>query len=224
MMMRSDRKPPLALRSPVRLRSRRPLAQSTVSNTNSLQTLSGTYTKSRLPKPSSEVEEPELRPEYQTISRELRDLTKLVQDTLRGSTASQSENAGNPLFERGRLYEEYSAIRNERLKRKRGESGVEKQTPSKQYLGVRMESAKRTVEVRKYESARKMTTPLVERREVATAQRVERKEPVTAQRYSLRSSSKENKKPPLAMSFERSMDAATVEQKTTVRRTARKGY
>ena len=186
--------------------------------------LTGSYTQSRLPKPSSEVEEPELRPEYQTISRELRDLTKMVQDTLRGSAAaSQSENAGNPLFERGRLYEEYSARRNERLKRKRGESGVEKQTPSKQYLGVRMESAKRTVEVKKYESARKMTTPLVERREVATAQRLERREPVTTQRYSLRSSSKENKKPPLAMSFERSMDA-TVERKTTVRRTARKGY
>nr|GEV34751.1 splicing factor [Tanacetum cinerariifolium] len=45
----------------------------------------------------------------------------------------------------------------------------------------------------------------------------------TVQRYSLRSSSKENKKPPLAMSFERSMDAATVERKATVRKTARKG-
>ena len=85
-----------------------------------------------------------------------------------------------------------------------------------------MESAKRTVEVKKYESARKMTTPLVERREVATAQRLERREPVTTQRYSLRSS-KENKKPPLAMSFERSIDA-NVERKTTVRRTASKGY
>ncbi|GJT19602.1 small nuclear ribonucleoprotein Sm D3b-like protein [Tanacetum coccineum] len=91
-------------------------------------------------------------------------------------------------------------------------------------LKVVMELAKRTVEVKKYESVRKMTTSLVERRDVAMAQRVERKEPVTAQGYSLRSSSKENKKPPLAMSFERSMDAVTVERKTIVRRTARKGY
>ncbi|PWA66019.1 hypothetical protein CTI12_AA331940 [Artemisia annua] len=148
----------------------------------------------------------------------------MVQDTLRGSATTSQSDAGNPLFERGRLYEEYSARRNERLKRKRGEYGVEKQTPSKQYLRVRMESAKRTVEVKKYESARKMTTPLVEKREVATAQRLaENREPVTTQRYSLRSSSKENKKPPLAMSFERSMEA-TVERKITVRRTARKGY
>ncbi|PWA52243.1 hypothetical protein CTI12_AA457890 [Artemisia annua] len=158
----------------------------------SVRCKASSYTTSRLPNSSSEVEEPELRPEYQTISRELRDLTKMVQDTLRGSATTSQSDAGNPLFERGRFYEEYSAIRNEKLKRKRGESGVEKQTPSKQYLGVRMESAKRTVEVKKYESARKMTTPLVERREVATAQRVERREPVTTQRYSLRSSSKEN--------------------------------
>ena len=70
----------------------------------------------------------------------------MVQDTLRGSATTSQSDTGNPLFERGRFYEEYSAIRNERLKRKRGECGVEKQTPSKQYLGVRMESAKRTVE------------------------------------------------------------------------------
>ena len=86
--------------------------------------LTGSYTQSRLPKPSSEVEEPELRPEYQTISRELRDLTKMVQDTLRGSDTTTQSDAGNPMFERGRFYEEYSARRNERLKRKRGESGV----------------------------------------------------------------------------------------------------
>lgn len=133
----------------------------------------------------------------------------MVEDNLRRSTTNQSANAidGSPMFERGRFYEEYSARRNERLRRKRGESGVEKKTPCKQYLGVRIESAKKTGEPKKFESARKMTTPLVERREA-----------VTTQRYSLRSSTKENKKPPLAMSY------GTLERKTTVRRTARKGY
>ncbi|KAI3776534.1 hypothetical protein L1987_46320 [Smallanthus sonchifolius] len=182
--MRSDRKPPLALRSPIRLRSRRPVQ-------SNLQTPSGTLTKSHLPKRSSVIEEHELRPEYHTMSCELQALTKMVQDTLRGSaTTNQSANEG-PLFQRGKFYDEYSARRNERLKRKRGgESGVEKKTPCKQYLGVRIESAKRTTwEVKKFESARKMMTPLMERRQVATTQR-----------YSLRSSCKENKKPPLAMS------------------------
>lgn len=177
----------------------------------------GSSTKSGLPKQSSNLEEPDLRPEYQTISCELKALTKMVQNNLRGSTTTtQSANAydGSPLFQRGRFYDEYSARRNERLKRKRGgESVVEKMTPCKQFLGVRMESAKRTGEVKKFETTRKMTTtPLVERREVATTQR-----------YSLRSSCKGNKKPPLAMSFEKSMEG-TVEKKTAVRRSTRKGY
>ncbi|XP_071701305.1 uncharacterized protein [Rutidosis leptorrhynchoides] len=207
MMMRSDRKPPLALRSPIRLRSRIRPVQSTVNN---LQTPSGYGTKSRLPKPLFDLEESELRPEYHTISDEFQALSKMVQDNLWGSTTNQSANAnnGNPMFERGRLYEEYSARRNERLRRKKGEYGVEKKSPCKQFLGVRVESSKKTGEVKKFESARKMTTPLVER-----------KEAVATSRYSLRSSSKENKKPPLAMSY------GTVDRKTTtVRRTARKGY
>lgn len=99
-----------------------------------------------MPKPSFEVdEEDEL-----TLSHELTELCKKLQGTLRGSANTSQSDAGNPLFERDRgVYEEYSARRSERLKRKRGESGVE---PSKQCLGVRMESAKRTVEVKKYES------------------------------------------------------------------------
>ncbi|KAJ0702111.1 hypothetical protein HanPI659440_Chr14g0525681 [Helianthus annuus] len=212
-MMRSDRKPPLALRSPIRLRPRRS-AQSSVNN---LQTSSVSLTKSHQPKQSSNSEEQhELRPEYQTISCELKELTKLVQDNLWGSaTKNQSANAHDesPVFKRGRLYDEYSARRNERLKRKRGESEIEKTTPGKQYLGVRIESAKRSTEVKKFESGRKMATPLMERGQVAAVT-------ATAQRYSLRSSCKENKKPPLAMSFERS----SMEKKTAVRRTARKGY
>nr|XP_043634702.1 uncharacterized protein LOC122605810 [Erigeron canadensis] len=216
-MMRSDRKPPLALRSPIRLRPRPPLHSKSL---NSIQTPSSGYlTKSCMRKRSSNLEETELRPEYQTISCELKALSKMVQDNLSGSaTTNQSANAhnGNLMFERGRLYYEYSARRNERLKRKRGDYDAEKKTPSKQYLGVRVESAKKaTREVRKYESARKMATPMVERREVVAS--------ATTQRYSLRSSMKENKKPPLATSFERTVDA-TVGRKTTVRRTARKGY
>ncbi|XP_076887998.1 uncharacterized protein LOC143538292 [Bidens hawaiensis] len=199
--IRTNRKPPLGLRSPIRLRPRRPL-QSSLPN---LQTPSATFTKSHLPKPSSVTEERELRPEYHTMSCELKALSKMVQDTLWGAaTTNQSANVG-PVFQRGKLYDEYSARRNERLKRKRGESVVEKKTPCKQYLGVRVESAKKsTVEAKKFESARKMMTPLVERKQVATTQR-----------YSLRSSCKENKKPPLAMS---SLGAITV------RKTARKGY
>ncbi|KAI7724524.1 hypothetical protein M8C21_023978 [Ambrosia artemisiifolia] len=199
--MRSDRKPPLGLRSPIRLRPRHPLQ----SSLPTLQTPSGTVTKSRLPKQPSVMEELELRPEYHTMSCELNALTKMVQDTLWGSATTNQSGNERPLFQRGKFYEKYSAIRSERLKRKRGESVVEKKTPCKQYLGVRVESAmKKPMEVKKFESARKMATPLMERRQTATTQR-----------YSLRSSCKENKKPPLAMS---SLGVATVERKTARKR------
>ncbi|XP_076917900.1 uncharacterized protein LOC143578121 isoform X2 [Bidens hawaiensis] len=212
-MMRSDRKPPLALRSPIRVRPRRGVQ----SAANNVQTKSVSMTKPRLPKQSSTSEEHELRPEYQTISRELKDLTKMVQENLWGpTTKNQSANAhdNNPVLQRGRLYDEYSARRNERLKRKRGEPETENKTPSKLYVGGRIESAK---EVKKYESGRKMTTPLIERGQVAPAAATTAK----TTRYSLRSSCKENNKPPLAMSFERS---SVETKKTAVRRTARKGY
>lgn len=80
------------------------------------------------------------------------------------------------VFERGRFYEEYSARRNERLKRKNGgEESVVKGTPYN--LGVEPITTKRRV------TAKKKTT-------------VETTKP----RYSLRSMSmsmtKENKKPP----------------------------
>ncbi|XP_076951786.1 uncharacterized protein LOC143625300 [Bidens hawaiensis] len=230
-MMRSDRKPPLALRSPIRLRPRRGV-QSTVNNvqTKSVsmtkarlpkqssnseeqemnserQKISFSMTKSRLPKQFSTSEEHELRPEYQTISCELKDLMKMVQENLwRPATKNQSANAhnNNPVLQRGRLYDEYSARRNERLKRKRGEPETKNKTPpSKLYVGGRIESAK---EVKKNESGRKMATPAA----ATTA---------TTTRYSLRSSCKENNKPPLAMRFERS----SIEKTTAVRRTARKG-
>lgn len=139
------------------------------------------------------MEESDLRPEYHLISCELRALAKMVHDefgngdsTNAGVGKSLSTNS-SPLFERGRFYEEYSARRNERLKRKKGgsETGDEgKTTPYN--LGVRatVESSKRR-DSRKLESLRKS---------VSAAYSVERSE---NPRYLLRSMSKENKKPPL---------------------------
>ncbi|XP_031103733.1 uncharacterized protein LOC116007246 [Ipomoea triloba] len=202
MMLRSS-KPPLP-RSPIRLRSRRALR----STTNTLQTPPGSLTKSQLPNPRSDVEEWEMRPEYHTISCELRALAKMVQQEIGNGDGGNpgneeySLNPRSPLFERGRLYEEYSARRNERLKRKK--CGEEK--AAVYGLGVRVESAKKRV----VQSGRKIVpaTPM-------TAQRGGEKP-----RYMLRSmtTSKENKKPPhLAMSVEKSVGGGE-KKKTAVRR------
>nr|GLL37150.1 uncharacterized protein LOC109165633 [Ipomoea trifida] len=204
MMLRSS-KPPLP-RSPIRLRSRRALR----STTNTLQTPPGSLTKSQLPNPRSDVEEWEMRPEYHTISCELRALAKMVQQEIGNGDGGNpgneeySMNPRSPLFERGRLYEEYSARRNERLKRKK--CGEEK--AAVYGLGVRVESAKKRV----VQSARKTVpaTPM-------TAQRGGGEKP----RYMLRSmtTSKENKKPPshLGMSVEKSVGGGE-KKKTAVRR------
>ncbi|XP_060199935.1 uncharacterized protein LOC132628200 [Lycium barbarum] len=198
MMMRS-RKPPLA-RSPVGIRNRR-VVQSTP---NPMRTPPGSITKSQLPKRAgSNVEEWELRPEYRTISCELRSLAKMVQNDF-GRDVNAADNSDSlnakrsPLFERGRFYEEYSARRNERLKRKNGgsDTGDEKKKPVYD-LGVRVESSKKRGEPKVYQSARKSavaSTPVAERRETP--------------RYFLRSStaSKENKKPPLPLPLPISMD------------------
>lgn len=116
---------------------------------------------------------------------------------------------GSPLFERGRFYEEYSARRNERLKRKKGEmeGGYEKK-PS-YGLGVRVESAKKREATKSADSRRKTvaaTTPVAERRGTQTP------------RYSLRSSSKENKKPPLPMPMNVERSVGVSERKGGVRR------
>jgi len=167
-------------------------------------------TKSQLPNPRSDVEEWEMRPEYHTISCELRALAKMVQQEIGNGDGGNpgneeySLNPRSPLFERGRLYEEYSARRNERLKRKK--CGEEK--AAVYGLGVRVESAKK----RMVQSGRK-TVP-------ATPMTVQRGGGGEKPRYMLRSmtTSKENKKPSyLAMSVEKSVGGGE-KKKTAVRR------
>ncbi|KAH6759057.1 hypothetical protein C2S51_019292 [Perilla frutescens var. frutescens] len=195
-MLRSSAKPPLA-RSPIRLRPRRQPLQP-ASAINAARTPPGSLTKSQLPNRSWNVEEPGLRPEYHTISCELKALAKMVHQEL-GTMGNASFDdggvlggQGSPLFERGRFYDEYCARRNERLKRRKGEvEGYEKKPAYD--LGVRVESAKKRGEASKFDSRRKAAvaaaaaTPVAERREARTP------------RYSLRSTSKENKKPPIPM-------------------------
>lgn len=152
----------------------------------------GSLTRSVKLNRAREVEESEPRPEYWSISCELRALARMVQDELGNEEANNGgfatalrPNTG-PLFERGRFYEEYSARRNERLKRKKGQSGDEGKTVYN--LGVTVESAKRSSS-RKLESLRKS---------ISAAYSVERTSEPPTSRYLLRSMSKENKKPPLA--------------------------
>ncbi|KAF8038352.1 hypothetical protein BT93_B1015 [Corymbia citriodora subsp. variegata] len=196
--MKLDRKPPLA-RSPARLRPRRVLRSSTTAM-KSLQTPPGSLTKSQKLSRAWDIDESELRPEYRSISCELRALTEMVRDELSNADPAGSFFAGNSgantvsVFERGRFYDVYSARRNERLKRKKGgEPGEEKK--SVYDLGVTVEPSKRRGEGKKLESLRKS---------VCAAYSAERSEATPAPRYLLRSSTKENKKPPLAMNYEKS--------------------
>ncbi|XP_059461369.1 uncharacterized protein LOC132190407 [Corylus avellana] len=192
--MRSDRKPPLA-KSPVRLRPRRVLR----SNSTSLQTPPGSLTKSERPNRCLGTDASDLRPEYLSISCELRALSKMVRDEFGNGdmdNAGISDSFGansSTLFERGRFYEEYSARRNERLKRKKNETGEGRK--SVYNLGVTVESAKKSTSTKKLESLRKS---------VSAAYTVERSEAPTP-RYMLRSMRKENKKPPLAVTSGRSV-------------------
>ncbi|GAB2289295.1 hypothetical protein Dimus_023599 [Dionaea muscipula] len=206
--MKSDRKPPLA-RSPMRVQARRSLRSSTATP---IRTLSGRPSKVQTPNPGAK----ELRPEYGTISSELTALAKLVEKEF-GTPSTVPENGrfGNllgvdnnktiSLFERGRFYDEYSARRNERLKRKmEGETGgaaaaaeTTKTVSSK--LGVKIEySAKKRVENRKMESLVKS---------VSAAYEVDRSE---HPRYALRSINKPPL-PALPVNIERS---AVAERKT----------
>ncbi|CAN4123086.1 unnamed protein product [Withania somnifera] len=205
--MRSSRKPPLA-RSPVGLRNRRALQ----STPNPIRTPPGSLTKTQLTKRvSSSVEEWELRPEYRTISCELRALAKMVQKKFGHEDLDAADNSDplnakrSPLFERGRFYEEYSARRNERLKRKKGGDTGDEKKPTYD-LGVRVESSKKRGETKMFQNARKSVvaaTPIAERRETS--------------RYFLRSAaSKENKKPPLPISMDKSVGFS--ERRTAARR------
>lgn len=164
-----------------------------------------------------EVEKIGVRPEYHTISCELKALAKMVHQELGSKNDPNFDDEAlaarrSPLFERGRFYDEYCARRNERLKRKKGET----EKPAYD-LGVRVESAKGS----KMDSRRKTAaaaavvaaaTPVAERREARTP------------RYSLRSTaSKENKKPPIPiamMHVEKSV--GVTERRSGVRRTTRK--
>ncbi|CAK7346034.1 unnamed protein product [Dovyalis caffra] len=201
--LKIDRKPPLP-KSPIRLRPRRVLR----SESNITQTPPGSLTKSQKPNRKWDVEESDLRPEYQSISCELRALARMVRNeigngesTNGGIGKSLSANS-SPLFARGRFYEEYSARRNEKLKRKKGDTGDDVKTPYN--LGVTVESSKRR-DTKKLESLRKS---------VSAAYSVERNE---NPRYMLRSMSKENKKPPLPVySHEKFVPAS--ERKVTSRK------
>ncbi|KAE8719467.1 group 2 truncated hemoglobin YjbI-like [Hibiscus syriacus] len=197
--MKYDRKPPLAPKSPIRLRPRRSLR----TNSTSLLTPPGTLKKSQNPIHARGVEETQIRPEYLSFSCELRALARKVKDEL-GNEENEKAGSGEetilrankscPVFERGRLYDEYSSRRNERLKRKKGETENEPKTGHQYHLGVTVESSKRRGSSKKLESLRKsameMETP----------------------RYLLRSMNKENKKPPLPVSV------TATQKKTAARR------
>ncbi|GMP44487.1 hypothetical protein CsSME_00013401 [Camellia sinensis var. sinensis] len=194
--MRSDRKPPLAAISPLRLRPRRILR----SSSNTVQSPPGFLTKTQSPNHPCEIKESVLRPEYHTISCELRALAKMVQDEFANVGFGNTSSAiSSPLFERGRFYDEYSARRNERLKRKKGETGVEKKTVYD--LGVKVESAKRR-DSKRFGGLRKTvpSTPVMTGR-------------TENQRYLLRSMTK---KPPLPVNFEKSV--ADGDRKTVARK------
>ncbi|OVA11988.1 hypothetical protein BVC80_8767g24 [Macleaya cordata] len=195
----SDRKPPLA-ESINRIRTRRILR----SSTTSIQTSPVSLAKTQLPKRSLGLEESELRPEYRSISSELQALAKMVKDEF-GNHDLGNANFGNSFsiapFQRGRFYDEYSARRNERLKRKKCETGEEKKTVYN--LGVHVESGKRR-DSKKLESLRKS---------VPANFSISRSENT---RYSLRSMSKENKKPNLSTSSQKSV--VDGERKIGVRR------
>lgn len=170
----------------------------------------GSLTKSQMPPTRKwDVEEFGLRPEYHTISCELKALAKMVHQELGAMKNSSYDDGGilggprSPLFERGRFYDEYSARRNERLKRKKGEVVGYEKKPAYD-LGVRVESAKKRESANKFDSRRKAAVAAASATPVA-----ERRLPPQTPRYSLRSTSKENKKPPIpmasAMSFEKSV-------------------
>ncbi|CAI0382167.1 unnamed protein product [Linum tenue] len=222
--MKFNRKPPLA-KSPIRLRSRRALH----SNSASLQTPPGSLMKSaklsRGLATDVDVGGTELRPEYRFMSSELRALAKQVRDELgNGDLAAKPKSVGGSLsanssplfFERGKLYDEYAARRNERLRKKKicGAAYDFAKTPSYR-LGVTVESSKRRDSTRKMESLRKSVASAY-----GGGQRLVGGE---TPRYLLRSMCKDSKKPPpapLAMNFERS--ALPSERNIGVRRSVRR--
>ncbi|KAJ6708631.1 hypothetical protein OIU74_009856 [Salix koriyanagi] len=186
--MKTVGKPPLA-KSPSRLRPRRFLrSESTTSQTP------GSMAKSQRPNRKWDTEESDPRPEYQSVSWELRALAKMAGGEFgdgepRNGGAGRSLSANSsPLFERGR--------------EKKGDKGDEVKTPCN--LGVTVESSKRR-DSKRLESLRKS---------VSAAYSVERNE---NPRYMLRSMNKENKKPPLPV-YDYEKSALAGERRVTARK------
>ncbi|ESQ41940.1 hypothetical protein EUTSA_v10014687mg [Eutrema salsugineum] len=187
-MRSSYLKPPLP-KSPIRLRSRQ------VNSSSSLQTPPGlTKFQKSVQRLSGADLESKLPIEYSSISSEIHALAKMVEKEFAEEEDLKSRAAGSnlenlaansvPVFERGRFYEEYSAKRNERLRRKRGGGdvaleGLVKATPYN--LGVNHEPM--TTKRRGGTTSKKKAVSMVE----------------TTPRYSLRSMTKENRKPPLPL-------------------------
>ncbi|EOA14012.1 hypothetical protein CARUB_v10027143mg [Capsella rubella] len=198
--MRSYLKPPLP-KSPIRLRSRQVLLHS-----SSLQTPPGSQKQGRrLSDVNLNTKQNKI--EYSSISKEIHALAKMVKDEFAKEEERKKPNlesvAANsaPVFERGRFYEEYSAKRNERLRKKKGEEAVEggfvKGTPYN--LGVNHEAM--TNKRRGVSSCKKKTAVSMVESSVKAMPR-----------YSLRSMTKENKKPPVPI------NVAVSGMKTTTRK------
>lgn len=183
--------------------------------------LSGSLTKSSAPLRRWNAEETDdLHPKIPSFPFELQTtLARIASGNIDtddlpyrlNSFASASNKS--PLFERGRFYEMYSAKRNERLKRKLGieTDDISFKKYSNEYELVPTIGAKR--QSKRLESGRKS---------IAVDFLVDRNQ-IRGSRYSLRSSTKENKKPPLSMSFDKScgVDASGMKCVTT-RRVSRK--
>ncbi|KAK4778894.1 hypothetical protein SAY86_006422 [Trapa natans] len=176
-------------------------------------TVTGSLTKSQKLARSWDIQEKDLRPEYHSISCELRSLAKMVRDEFREANPSVSSSltciGSGSMFERGRFYDEYSARRNERLKRKKSEEAcVHKKTAYD--LGVTVESSKRR-DSKKVESVRKSAAAEF------TAEKVKE---TPRSRYLLRSSStkENNKRSSLSVVASSMKPTAASEHKVGVRR------
>ncbi|KAH9606778.1 hypothetical protein KSS87_009798 [Heliosperma pusillum] len=181
--MKTDRKPPLA-RSPMRPRTRRALKPS---NTNTpLRTPTGRITK-------PQMKSSEMMAEHQAISVELSTLSKMVQHEL---AAMNANNIGST-FERGRFYDEYIAMRNERLRKKKAGNEVDEPKSAAYSLRVKVDASKKKDFKKKAESIRKP---------VAATYTVDRSQ---HPRYALRNTAK---KPPLPVPM-------NVEEKSPARKT-----
>ena len=151
-----------------------------------------------------------MRPEYRTISCELRALAKMVGDEVSHANMEAGGNScgvrSGVLFERGKFYDEYSARRNERLMRKRSVTVVDEgKVKPIRVLGVSVESGKKN-SVRKNGSLRKSISAAYSAGVSETP------------RYMLRSMTKENKKPPLATKSDKSIMAGEKKMGTRARR------